>query len=928
MSDAPHRITGESFIRYAGSNLDRWLLIVGLSIEHPHLGTGEIVDVSQKQEDITLLIHFADGQAGARPRAFAPQVLNICERIELPTSLADRILRAGAPPAQPVSPPRPVDQLPRSSIHYRPTPSGSPQFTSGPAFEQGDEVVLRTSPRKRGMISGQPYFSAGEWQYRVFFSADETSIYRESDLNPYQVTMKWGSLSEFLRNLALVKLQRPLTEHLYALYGSRTKFEVYQFKPAVKFLSNPYQRLLIADEVGLGKTIEAGIIYLELQARLNLNRVLVVCPSGLRHKWQDELKQRFDEEFTILDTPSLRRFLTMYRNSGEHSTLRGIVSLELLRRTEIAEQFQEMNVNLDLVIMDEAHHCRNTGTLSNQIANILSDNADALLLLTATPLQIGNQDLFNLMHILEPGEFDNAEVFLERIEPNRYINRAAQILETGDNRKALQELRKVESTRQRRRFTGNPYYHDLCDLLGKFILKREEQIRAHRKLTELNTLAQVFTRTRKREIAEKVPVRAAYTLSVQFSPVEKRFYHRVIQHVRDEFAALYGSNFTTGWVSVMRERQVASCISAARERFAELAADDVEPYEEEDVYDPAFIGELDDDHRNGRSKRFRRLHLPEPGELARDTKFEVFWETLSMVLAEDDTSKVIVFSFFRATIDYLYKQLQRRGVRVLYLHGGLKVHDRQAIIDDFRSKPEIRVLISSEVGSEGLDFQFCNSIFNYDLPWNPMKLEQRIGRIDRFGQESERIRIYNLVIEDSIESRMLMRLYDRIGLFQQSIGDIEAILGEEIRDLTRQVYSNRLSPEEEIKLAEQAADNIIRRRQELEEFEKNKLQFLGQEAIFSTIVSQTIEAGNYVSESEIRGLVETFVQECFPRSLFVSNMPADRTYSISINEDLASTMRNYVYKHKKADLTAQEFLKALTPGKILPEKGASSHIFQ
>lgn len=825
---------------------DRWKEVMGLKVSHRVFGDGVIQEVIVKGTNITILVDFGFKQSDAKIRKFAPEGLEKFKDLKLHGNLARKVLQNM--PSTPFSSSRIfsrplldssennhfIDNT-QNADYIKKSEQGNKKDEgepSGPLFSEGSEVYVIDDPKQRGLILKSPFFSDGQWQYEVFFSVLDRRLFRESDLAPYKISFKWIGLSSLLRNLALVKLQQPLSKHLYALYASRTQFEVYQFKPVLKFLANPDQRLLIADEVGLGKTIEAGIIYLELQARIQLNRVLVVCPSGLRYKWQDEMKQRFDEEFTILDVNMIRRFIKQYEQFGEQSIMRGIVSLELLRRRELTEAFDEKRINFDLVIIDEAHHCRNTTTRSNEIATVLSDNSDAMLLLTATPLQIGNQDLFNLLHILNPGEFDDMDVFLDRLEPNRYINKATQVIATGDHKYALKEVRKVEKTIEKNRFNRNPHYSDLIRLLGKDYLKREELVEAQRKMVELNTLSQIFTRTRKREIGEGVPTRAAFVLKVNFTPPEALFYERVVEHARQEFMQLHGTNYAVGWVSIMRERQTASCISAARKRFAELEKETRQDILEEGIYDPNILGELNDDLIEPvmyKRKKSRPLciQLPTKVDLGRDSKFEVFWGTLSKVLEEDKESKIIVFSFFIATIEHLYQQLKKREVGVLRLHGRFKVPDRQRIIDDFREKSEYRVLISSDVGAEGLDFQFSNTIFNYDLPWNPMRLEQRIGRIDRFGQESERIRIYNLVIQDSIESRILIRLYERIGLFQQAIGDIEAILGEEIRELTRRVYSTKLSPSEEMNLADRAANNIIRRRQEMEEFEKKTIAIHG-----------------------------------------------------------------------------------------------------
>src|SRR5262249_48172083 len=130
----------------------------------------------------------------------------------------------------------------------------------------------------------------------------------------------------------------------------------------------------------------------------------------------------------------------------------------------------------------------------------------------------------------------------------------------------------------------------------------------------------------------------------------------------------------------------------------------------------------------------------------------------------------------------------------LLVNGNVPPPTRAAIIDRFRDDPKVRVLLSSEVGSEGLDFQFADTLFNYDLPWNPMRVEQRIGRIDRYGQQSDKVRIYSLFLQDTIESRILERLYLRIGIFEDSVGDLEPILGPLTHEITKDIFLGRLTP--------------------------------------------------------------------------------------------------------------------------------------
>jgi len=909
------KVPVKDFLKYAGVNVDRWHHLVGRTIQHSEFGPGSTTKVSIANNDISIWVNFP--KIGGE-RQFGRSVLFAVDAIDFPDFLAEQMIKHHSVP----------HSAPRAATSIPPQQHTRNVVVPAPKFSLNQEVCLRQNPEKRGYIKKVINFNEGVWTHQVFFSAHETPYITESELEVWQPQDEFGSMEDLLCDLALVKLRRSLGDTLYALYGSRTKFEVYQFKPALKFLANADQRLLIADEVGLGKTIEAGIIYLELQARLDLDRVLIVCPSGLRQKWQDEMKARFDEEFVILDSQGTRNFLDKVQNySG--TRVRGIISLELIRRRDLAEAFAD--VKLDLVIIDEAHHCRNTATLANAVASVLAENADAALLLTATPLQMGQEDLFNLLNILSPGEFDNVQTFIDRLEPNKHINRAAQILSTGDRTNALTELRNVEQTTQRKSFQGNPYYHEVVRILSADWASQQEMITAQRRLIELNTLASVFTRTRKRDIAVKVPIRTAQVLPVHFTPAEKKFYQQAIQEVREEFLQRHWTGAGSGFVTIMKERQVASCISAyIRRRYD--TKDEI--YIEDDTFgnDFAMAGE-EEDSLNGKGYQISNYQVvaapPRPNiSVLKDSKFEVFWQALKTILNEDTRTKVLVFSFFRDTNNYLYEELKRKGINVRVIHGGFNVWDRYKIIEEFRDNPEIRVLVTSDVGSEGLDFQFCDTLFNYDLPWNPMKVEQRIGRIDRFGQESDRVRIYNLIIEDSIESRILYRLYERIEIFKHSIGDIEAILGEQIRELTQAVFSKHLTPEEEVHQVEQASRNIMRKKQDMEEFEQKKMQFLGQEAIFSTIVEKTIESGRYVSAAEMQALVSNYIKENFPLSHLVSNGPDDASYTLHANEDLVHEIKTYILQHKKNDGSAGLFLYKLRPGKEIPLTFSSDLAYQ
>ncbi len=298
-----------------------------------------------------------------------------------------------------------------------------------PSFSKSDRVRLRAEPTRAGVVlDSKPY--DGGWTHEVFFSATEQSWINEAALE-WEVPsreVQVVSRDEFLRSLLLTKLRNPLNDMFYAYQGSRTQFEAYQFKPVLKLLDSPVPALLIADEVGLGKTIEAAIIFEELKARGSVRRVLVVCPAGLREKWQAELLTRFDEQFTIMWRRDLERDAKLYRDSEGSNALLGIVSLESFRAESVQDALRDAGVTFDLVIIDEAHHLRTTGTLSNAVGEQMRAMSEYLILLTATPLQTGQRDLFNLIQFLDPVQFSQYDDFMLQLQPNARLNAAIRSL--------------------------------------------------------------------------------------------------------------------------------------------------------------------------------------------------------------------------------------------------------------------------------------------------------------------------------------------------------------------------------------------------------------------------------------------------------------------------------------------------------------------
>jgi superfamily II DNA or RNA helicase len=803
--------------------------------------------------------------------------------------------------SEPSAPPRPSSRRPPSppESHTR-TPNSSASGTNRvatdlashrvdpaipPRFRVNNDVQLKTDPTRVGVIRTVTKSDSG-YSYEVYFSATDRLHYPEDKLEPARQSSN-GLLShrDFLRELLLRKLRSPLSDSLYSFRASRTQFLVYQFKPVLKLLNSPEQRILIADEVGLGKTIEAGIIYLELKARVNLQRVLVVCPSGLKSKWRDELRLRFDEEFTVLDAKTVREFLQNYERFGGRERLKGICSLESLRREELASELARLRVHFDLVVIDEAHHLRNAGTLSNAMGEILADQSDALVLLTATPLQTGTDNLFHLMQLVSPGEFDSLANFEDRIRPNQHINAAARLVGRKEFSRALAELRSVEQTAMSRSFRSNPYYDETVAMLDRGSpLNRGEIIAVQRRLQDMNTLSRVFNRTRKREVTDAA-IRDAHKVEVEFSPAERAFYDRMVEFVRWQLGQYQHAQNVPIFAVIMRERQAASCIQALRSIMEKsLTSSKLVLCPEESS------SELAEDGITDRVGQAERPKIEDLLSLCRnleniDTKFDRFLSALRTLLLEDQDCKVLVFSFFRDTLEYLRTRLSKAGYKVGVIHGGVAVEERQKRIAQFRDDPATHIMLASEVGAEGLDFQFCGALFNYDLPWNPMKVEQRIGRLDRYGQIRPKIHIYNMVISDTIETRIFLKLYERIHLFESSIGDLEAILGEEVRQISRDVFMNRLTKQEEMEKAEQAAHRLERYRQDQEEFETQRKSLMGQDDFFERELGQMLESGRFVSSDEVRSLVESYVEDVLQHT-HLTCRDDDGLYALVPGQDL------------------------------------------
>ncbi len=825
-------------------------------------------------------------------------------------------------------------------------------------LEVGQRVRLRHDPQRRGVVRQWAERADGSFRYQVAIGdpaaaragrarpgaqGDSSPWYVEADLEPLAAEQpNWLSRDDFLRELLLLKLRYPLTDMLYEFRASRTDFLPYQYLPVLKFLENPDRRILIADEVGLGKTIEACIIYRELEARSSgsLNGVLIVCPSLLRRKWQDELRERYDEHFEMLDSTGLERLVEEYRNPFGRTRFRSIISYETLRRKKHEALLGESRFQPDLIIFDEAHHMRNKGTSTNKIATLIATTADAIVMLSATPLHTGNENLYHLLNMLVPGDIKELSDLQYRIKPNQYINAAIRYLKADKFMEARLQLEEAEKDPYFQQSRAKSKYDDLRENLRKLeknsTPERRNIVRVQREVHELNTLSDIFSRTRKRDVA-KIALRVVETPKVKPTDSELLFYRAILNDAKNDLRrrGVKAINFA----SVTRERMAASCLQVIRENcinsmtVAAGSSMGEALLVEDSVYD-VFA----DSH--GKVKRGDSIELTTPvkwtySDYTRnlalrvgkvDSKLDRLLSVVSNELGlkvsrNSKSAKILLFATYRGTLDYLNKKLrpifEERGLRCGMIHGGVKIDDRYRIIDEFREDPKFRLLLSSEVGGEGLDFQFCEVLINYDMPWNPMRVEQRIGRLDRIGQERDAIRIINFYLGETIDTRILKRLHDRINLFKQSIGDLEEILGEVTSELSRRMFETDMSAEEQSKQVELAADRVFHQQKIAKDLEKKADQLLGNQDVINTQMAEQQAGGRIIHAEEVRATVQTYLAHHFPNVRMVE-VAGTKQWTLRGDEELSDHIRGYrelcIRRSETVPPVSEGFLRGLTFG--------------
>ena len=496
-------------------------------------------------------------------------------------------------------------------------------------------------------------------------------------------------------------------------------------------------RYILADEVGLGKTIEAGMIIRELKSRGLVSRILVVCPTGLVTQWASEMQEKFHEKFQVIlpsDYDTIRRLTDNDDVYGQFDqVISPMDSIKPIEKhagwsEEKVEKYNEeriysiINSGWDLIIIDEAHRVAgSSGEVARyKLGNLLAQASPYLLLLSATPHNGKTEPFLRLIRLLDADAFPNAKsIVREQVAP---------FLIRTEKREAI-------------------------DNNGNLLFKN--------RITHLVTISWDDRNNLQRELYEMVSSYVAKT------------YNKALRNRKKNMCLIF--------LLIIMQRMVTSSTAAIRQSLerrlnvlleqrtcvGNLREEDLDELNIEDGVEDAIEAiSLDMELEIEELKQI--ISLAKQAQFQnQDAKVEPLLNEIDAILSEDCTQKVIIFTEFVATQTYLQELLVNRGYTVTILNGGMSIDERNAAMQEFKTSTSI--FISTDAGGEGLNLQFANIIINYDLPWNPMKIEQRCGRVDRIGQQRD-VHIYNFIVGETVENRVREVLEEKLSVILKEMG--------------------------------------------------------------------------------------------------------------------------------------------------------------
>lgn len=496
-------------------------------------------------------------------------------------------------------------------------------------------------------------------------------------------------------------------------------------------------RYILADEVGLGKTIEAGMIIRELKSRGLVSRILVVCPTGLVTQWASEMQEKFHEKFQVIlpsDYDTIRRLTDNDDVYGQFDqVISPMDSIKPIEKhagwsEEKVEKYNEeriysiINSGWDLIIIDEAHRVAgSSGEVARyKLGNLLAQASPYLLLLSATPHNGKTEPFLRLIRLLDADAFPNAKsIVREQVAP---------FLIRTEKREAI-------------------------DNNGNLLFKN--------RIMHLVTISWDDRNNLQRELYEMVSSYVAKT------------YNKALRNRKKNMCLIF--------LLIIMQRMVTSSTAAIRQSLerrlnvlleqrtcvGNLREEDLDELNIEDGVEDALEAiSLDMELEIEELKQI--ISLAKQAQFQnQDAKVEPLLNEIDAILSEDRTQKVIIFTEFVATQTYLQELLVNRDYTVTILNGGMSIDERNAAMQEFKTSTSI--FISTDAGGEGLNLQFANIIINYDLPWNPMKIEQRCGRVDRIGQQRD-VHVYNFIVGETVENRVREVLEEKLSVILKEMG--------------------------------------------------------------------------------------------------------------------------------------------------------------
>lgn len=790
-------------------------------------------------------------------------------------------------------------------------------------FNSGEWLIDRHNPGRPGKFTGRTS-KAGPHIMLELWYPDGTTNWRPSTvlermphgqetLETRLLARRFGHARDLRRVITYEKLKGTLHEVIYSMGATQIDFYPYQFKPVIKLINSPTERLILADEVGLGKTIESGLIWIELQARRGAKRLLVVCPKTLREKWRYELRQKFLLDAHIVEFDELREEINNVKQKGHSHAFALIATYSGLRppktelrlldshpqdgdkgapKTQFLRQLRHSSwehLPFDLVIFDEAHYMRNPTTATFHLGKALSAGADVVLCVSATPVHNRHTDLHSLIRLVDEDFLEGQGMFEQLLAANRPAVQAGNALARIPVN--LDLLRRAVDQMSQSPFIGNtPLFQKFADLVRDLDPENKEKIAQCQSLAErLNLLGTYVNRTRRVQVKEHRPVRSPNVLEVTFTDNEMTLYRTILKLVRERCQRDHRP-FHIFQVYQLQLR-AASCLPAlVREirdgRFGDPAELLAEAFSEE-----TYTDEYDDHPPVEIQVAELREILVEHDFEENDSKYA----KLRLMLKEQTSNeKVIIFAYYRATLMYLQNRLTEDEMEVTLISGDVPDEERQIRLDDFKNPNGPRVLLTSEVGSEGIDLQFCRVLVNYDLPWNPIRVEQRIGRIDRVGQNAQKLAIVNFKVRGTIEERLYERLHEKLALFANTLGDLEPVIGREIQQLTVDLLSNQLTPEQEEARIEQSAMAIKNQLLHLQELEESGDALLALSDYLQRQIDQARGMGRFMQPEELEDYVRDFFEQEFHGTEINFNTPADGCLTIRLTGDAHASFKTFI----------------------------------